>query len=303
MRVSNLNGILIINKPVGLTSHDVVNYIRRMTGLTKVGHAGTLDPIATGVLPICIGVATKVTGMLQDADKVYRAEIVLGMTTDTFDCEGNVLTECAVTCTEKEIIDTILSFQGEQEQIPPMYSAIKQNGKKLYELARKGIEVKRKPRKIKISAISVLKVDMENNIVNIEVECSKGTYIRTLCDDIGKKLKVGAYMNRLERVKSYSFTLDQACTLNEAKQLHKDHKLQAKLINVENLFVGYPKLYLNQKQATSVRNGCQITWPDGVNGLRYRLYSPKHRFLCISECRNKRLVMVQSFWTEENTLK
>lgn len=303
MRVSNLNGILIINKPVGLTSHDVVNYIRRITGLTKVGHAGTLDPIATGVLPICIGAATKVTGMLQDADKVYRAEVVLGMTTDTYDCEGEVLTECAVTCTEKEIIDTILSFQGEQEQIPPMYSAIKQGGKKLYELARKGIEVKRKPRKIKISAISVLKVDMENHIVNIEVECSKGTYIRTLCDDIGKKLKVGAYMNRLERVKSYSFTLDQACTMQEARELHKEHKLQAKLINVENLFVGYPKLYLNQKQTTSVRNGCPITWPDGVEGLRYRLYSPKHHFLCISECRSKRLVMVQSFWTEENTLK
>ena len=298
MRVPNINGILVVNKPVGMTSHDVVNFMRRLTGLSKVGHAGTLDPIATGVLPVCLGVATKVTGMLQNSDKIYRAELVLGMTTDTYDCEGEVLTECAVTCTEKEIIDTILSFQGEQEQIPPMYSAIKQNGKKLYELARKGIEVERKPRKVKISAISVLNVDMENHTVNIEVECSKGTYIRTLCDDIGKKLKVGAYMNRLQRTKSYNFTLDQSYTLDEIKQIYADRKLQEKLINVENLFVGCPKIHLNLKQAERVRNGCPITWPDGVNGLKYRLYSSKNRFLCLSECRNKQLVMLQSFWTE-----
>lgn len=299
MRVSNLNGILIVNKPVGYTSHDIVNYVRRLTGLTKVGHAGTLDPIATGVLPICIGAATKLTGMLQDADKVYRAELVLGMTTDTFDCEGTVLTECDVTCTEKEIIDTILDFQGEQEQLPPMYSAIKYGGRKLYEYARKGIEIQRKPRKINISAISVLKVDMEKKTVLIEVECSKGTYIRTLCDDIGKKLKVGAYMNKLERIKSYSFTIDKSYTLKEIKQFHKDRTLQAHLINVENMF-SYPKLTLTLKQMMSVRNGNRITWPDGIEGMRYRLYSPAHRFLCVSECHNKKLVLVQSFWSGED---
>ncbi|HIT85585.1 MAG TPA: tRNA pseudouridine(55) synthase TruB [Candidatus Ornithomonoglobus intestinigallinarum] len=303
MHVPNLNGILIVNKPVGLTSHDVVNVVRRMTHLTKVGHAGTLDPIATGVLPVCIGVATKITGMLQDADKVYRAELVLGMTTDTYDCEGEVLTECEVTCTKKQIIDTILDFQGEQEQIPPMYSAIKQNGKKLYELARQGVEVARKPRKINISAISVLNIDMENYTVEIEVECSKGTYIRTLCHDIGLKLGVGAYMNKLERVKSYSFTIDNSYTLQEVRELIKSHKLQEKLINVENIFKGYPKLYLTPRQAFSVRNGCQITWPDAVEGMRYRLYSKKNNFLCISECKKKRLVLVQSFWNEENMRK
>lgn len=287
-----------MNKPTGMTSHDVVAFMRRLTGIKKIGHAGTLDPIATGVLPVCIGVATKVTGMLQDADKVYRAEIVLGMTTDTYDCEGEVLTECEVNCTEKEIIDAVLSFQGEIEQIPPMYSAIKQNGKKLYELARKGIEVERPPRKVKISAISVLKVDMENKIVNIEVECTKGTYIRSLCDDIGKKLKVGAYMNNLQRVKSHSFTIDQAHTLDEIEEIYKNRKLQSTLINVEKLFHGYPKLYLNQRQAFRVRNGCSLTWPDAVNGMKYRLYSNKQHFLCVSECVNKRLVMLQSFWLE-----
>lgn len=297
-RVPNMNGILIVNKPIGMTSHDVVNYVRRLTGVRRIGHTGTLDPIATGVLPICIGVATKVTQFLQDADKVYRAEIVLGMTTNTYDCEGEVLTDCEVKCTEKEIIDAVLSFQGEMEQIPPMYSAIKQNGKKLYELARKGIEVERKPRKVTISAISVLKVDMENHVINIEVECSKGTYIRTLCDDIGKKLKVGAYMNRLERIKTHNFTLEQSYTLDEIKQMNDDKKLQQYMTNVENLFPGYPKLVLNARQSTSVHNGVQLTWPDGVEGMIYRIYSSRQRFMCLSECRNKRLVLLQSFWTD-----
>ena len=297
MRRPNINGILIVDKPIGMSSHDVVSFVRRLTGVRRVGHTGTLDPMATGVLPVCIGVATKVTSLLQDADKVYRAELVLGMTTDTYDCEGEVLTECAVNCTKKEIIDTILTFQGEQEQIPPMYSAIKKDGKKLYELARKGIEIEREPRKINISAISILSIDMENHIVEIEVECSKGTYIRSLCDDIGKRLGVGAYMNRLRRIKAFDFSIDQAHTLDEIEDIFEQRKLQSTLINVENVFQGCPKLFLNDRQTERVKNGCQITWPDGVEGLKYRLYSSQNKFLCLSECKNKRLVMIQSFWS------
>lgn len=297
MRTYNINGILVIDKPVGMTSHDVVNRMRKITGIRRIGHAGTLDPIATGVLPICIGNATKVTGMLQDADKVYRAQIVLGMTTDTYDCEGEVITECEVKCTREEIIDAILSFQGEIEQIPPMYSAIKQDGKKLYELARKGIEIDRKPRKVKISAVSVLNIDMENYVVDVEFECSKGTYIRSLCDDIGRKLGVGAYMNQLRRIKSHSFAIEESYKLEDIEQIYKERMLQTKLINVDKLFPSYPKLYLNQRQTERVTNGCRITWPDAVEGQYYRLYNSRSKFLCISQCINNNLVLRQSFWT------
>ena len=293
-----MNGILVVDKPIGMSSHDVVNYVRRLTGVSKVGHAGTLDPIATGVLPVCIGVATKVTGMLQEADKVYRAELVLGMTTDTYDCEGEVLTECEVKNTKGEIIDAVLSFCGEIEQVPPMYSAIKQNGKKLYELARKGIEVERKPRKVKFSAISVLDVDMENYVVNVEIECSKGTYIRSLCDDIGKKLGVGAYMNKLRRIKSHSFDIEQSYTLKQIREMNENLKLQSALINVDKLFPDSPRIVLNYKQSQSVINGCQLTWIEGEEGRTYRLYNSDRKFLCLSECRNNKLVMLQSFWTK-----
>lgn len=296
-RIPNMNGILVVDKPIGMTSHDVVNYIRRLTGVRRIGHTGTLDPIATGVLPVCIGVATKAARFLQDADKVYRAEIVLGMTTDTYDCEGEVITECEVTNTKGEIIDAILSFQGEMEQIPPMYSAIKKDGKKLYELARQGIEVEREPRKVNISAMSVLKVDMENYTVDIEVECSKGTYIRSLCNDIGKKLKCGAYMNKLRRIKTHSFDISQAYTLKQILDMNADKKLQTAMMNPDKIFINCPKIMLNYRQADSVYHGVQLTWPSGEEGRIYRIYSPKNRFMCISECRKHRLVILQTFWS------
>ena len=193
--------------------------------------------------------------MLTLSDKCYRAEFVLGMTTDTQDADGEVLTECEVTCSEDEIRQAIMSFVGEIEQIPPMYSAIKQNGKKLYELARKGIEVERKSRKVTINSIDILEINGER--VTIDVSCSKGTYIRTLCEDIGMKLHVGAYMNTLRRTKTGPFTIEESHTLKEIETLKNNGELEKIIIPVDRMFEEYPKIKLNPKQVKSVTNGVQ----------------------------------------------
>ena len=254
-----MNGIIIIDKPLGRTSHDMVYVMRKMTGIKKVGHTGTLDPEATGVLPVCIGSATKVADMLTLSDKCYRAEFVLGMTTDTQDADGEVLTECEVTCSEDEIRQAIMSFVGEIEQIPPMYSAIKQNGKKLYELAR------------------------------------KGTYIRTLCEDIGMKLHVGAYMNTLRRTKTGPFTIEESHTLKEIETLKNNGELEKIIIPVDRMFEEYPKIKLNPKQVKSVTNGVQMTY-SGKEGQSYRVYDEKNNFLCISKITDGKLKLEKSFW-------
>jgi len=288
-----MNGIIIIDKPMGRTSHDMVYVMRKMTGIKKVGHTGTLDPEATGVLPVCIGSATKVADMLTLSDKCYCAELVLGMTTDTQDAYGEVLTECAVTCTEDEIREAIMSFVGEIEQIPPMYSAIKQNGKKLYELARQGIEVERKKRKVTINSIDILKIDGER--VTIDVSCSKGTYIRTLCEDIGLKLHVGAYMNTLRRTKTGPFTIEDSYTLRELEVLKEKGQLESVLISVDRMFEEYPKIILNPKQVKSITNGVQMSY-NGIEGQSYRLYDEKGKFLCISKMQDGKLKLEKAFW-------
>lgn len=288
-----MNGIIIIDKPMGRTSHDMVYVMRKMTGIKKVGHTGTLDPEATGVLPVCIGSATKVADMLTLSDKCYRAELVLGMTTDTQDADGEVLTECAVDCTEDEIRSAIMSFVGEIEQVPPMYSAIKQNGKKLYELARQGIEVERKKRKVTINSIDILKIDGER--VTIDVSCSKGTYIRTLCEDIGLKLHVGAYMNTLRRTKTGPFTIEDSYTLKELEVLKEKGQLEAVLISVDRMFEEYPKIMLNPKQVKSITNGVQMSYK-GIEGQSYRLYDENGKFLCISKIQDGKLRLEKAFW-------
>lgn len=288
-----MNGIIIIDKPLGRTSHDMVYEVRRLTGIKKVGHTGTLDPMATGVLPVCVGSATKVADMLTLSDKRYIAEMVLGMTTDTQDADGEVLTECAVTCSEADIRDAVNSFAGEIEQIPPMYSAIKQNGKKLYELARAGIEVERKSRKVTINSIDILKTDGVR--VTIDVSCSKGTYIRTLCEDIGIKLGVGAYMNTLQRTKTGPFTLEDSYKLNRLYELKEQGKLTDALISVDKMFEDYPKIILNEKQTRSITNGIRMSY-NGIEGQSYRLYNVNKRFLCISKCEDGKLVLEKSFW-------
>ena len=288
-----MNGIIILDKPVGKTSHDMVYTMRQLTGIKKVGHTGTLDPMATGVLPVCIGNATKVADMLTLSDKCYIAELILGMTTDTQDADGEVLTECEVSCTEDEIRSVINSFVGEIEQIPPMYSAIKQNGKKLYELARKGIEVERKSRKVTINSIDILEINGER--VTIKVSCSKGTYIRTLCEDIGIKLHVGAYMNTLRRVKTGPFTIDESHTVKELNLLKDAGNIDSVLIPVDRMFMEYPEIILNPKQVKSITNGVQMTY-NGKEEQSYRVYDENKKFLCISKIVNGRLKLEKSFW-------
>lgn len=290
-----MNGIIIVDKPQGKTSHDIVYFIRKLTGIKKVGHTGTLDPMATGVLPICIGAATKIADMLTLSDKEYVAELILGKTTDTQDAEGQVLSESEVNCTEDEIRAAIMSFVGEIEQVPPMYSAIKQNGKKLYELARQGIEVERNPRKVTINSIDILKIDGKS--VTIDVSCSKGTYIRTLCEDIGKKLGTGAYMNTLRRTKTGVFDISQSHTIEELGTLKLNNvgTLKEALIPTDRLFEDLPCIKLNEKQKKSVVNGVRMTYK-GIDNQSYRVYDENGNFLCISEIVDGKLVLVKSFW-------
>ncbi len=291
-----MNGIIVIDKPKGKSSHDMVSLMRRLTKIRRIGHTGTLDPMATGVLPLCIGQATKAADMLTLSDKAYRAEFILGKTTDTLDAEGEILTESDVNVTEDEIREVIKSFVGEIEQIPPMYSAIKQNGKKLYELARQGIEVERKVRCVTINSIDIIEIDMSQNRAVIEVSCSKGTYIRTLCDDIGKKLGTGAYMSALRRIKTGCFTIGDAYTVEEIEEMALSGKLEARLKNVDELFLEYDSIKLNEKQTKSIKNGVRMSWRGKKEGALVRLYDNTDSFLCISQIEDGKLKLVKSFW-------
>lgn len=292
-----MDGVIVLNKPWGKTSHDMVGFIRRLTGIRKVGHTGTLDPAATGVLPICIGKATKAAELLTAADKAYRAELVLGMTTDTQDAEGEILTEQPINCTADEIRTVIAGFVGEIQQIPPMYSAIKQDGKKLYELARAGITVERKSRTVTIQNIEVEEIDLQKGIVTISVDCSKGTYIRTLCEDIGHKLGCGAYMNKLERTKSGQFQLTDSYTCDALVAMQKAGELEKALIPVDRLFADFPGLSLSLEQAEKVKNGVRIPYAGLIPGWQYRLYDTNGEFLAISRYDGERLCMEKAFWS------
>ena len=287
-----MNGVVVIDKPQGVTSHDVVGMLRKRFGTRRVGHTGTLDPLATGVLPVCIGNATRAADMLTESDKRYTAVLELGKRTDTLDIEGELLEEKPVTVSEDEVRECIQGFVGEQEQLPPMYSAIKQNGKKLYELAREGKEVKREPRHINIYSIDI--VDIKMPTVTIDVLASKGTYIRSLCDDIGESLGCGAVMTALRRTESAGFKIDEAYTIEALDALEDISKA---LKPTDSLFSDYPGIRLNEKQERSIVNGVRMTWRDGIEGQRYRLYGPDGRFLCISVIEDMRLRLIKSFWT------
>lgn len=293
-----MNGIIVINKPPCKTSHDMVNFVRRLTGIKKVGHTGTLDPDATGVLPICIGKATKAADMLTESDKEYRTQLVLGMTTDTQDASGEILTEQPVTVSVQDISETVSQFIGEIEQIPPMFSAIKKDGKKLYELARKGISVERTPRKVMIYGITVNETDLEKGTVTLTVACSKGTYIRTLCEDIGARLGCGAYMNTLERTKSAGFTLAQSHTVDELIKLRDENALERAVLPLDSVFSQYGEIKLPEFLAKKAKNGMRIRYKNAENGKAYRIYDENGVFLCISECKNGELVLKKAFWTD-----
>ena len=287
-----MNGVIIIDKPQGKTSHDIVGIMRKKFGTRRVGHTGTLDPMATGVLPICIGNATRASDMLTESDKKYRAQLLLGKRTDTLDIEGDVLEERAVNVTEQEIRDVIDTFIGEIDQIPPMYSAIKKDGKKLYELARQGIEIEREPRRINIYSIDI--IDINIPYITVDVHCSKGTYIRSLCDDIGTRLGTGAVMTELRRTYTAGFSIDDAYTI---EQLDAIEDLSKTLKPTDSLFADLPQIHLNEKQERSIVNGVRMTWRQGEEGKTYRVYGADKRFLCVSRLCDGKLVLVKSFWS------
>ncbi len=248
-----MDGIIVVHKEKGFTSFDVVAKLRGILKQKKIGHTGTLDPDATGVLPVCLGCATKLCDMLTDTTKVYEAELLLGVVTDTQDTGGAVLEEKEVRVTEDEVKAVIASFIGEQKQIPPMYSALKVDGKKLYELAREGKTVERKARDITIENIEIL--DMNLPKVRMLVTCSKGTYIRTLCNDIGEKLGCGGAMASLIRRKTAGFTLEEAKTLDEIEAIMKAGEIRSIIKGVDTVFDNYPKAVVKEECMKAVQNG------------------------------------------------
>lgn len=292
-----MNGIILIDKPQGKTSHDMVYFVRRLCGIRKVGHTGTLDPDATGVLPVCIGKATKVCDMLTVSDKEYIAEIAFGATTDTQDASGQVLESRAVTATEDEIRDAIEHFTGEIKQIPPMFSAIKQNGRKLCDLARQGITVERNPRRITVYETEILGIDMVEKTARFRVSCSKGTYIRTLCEDIGEYLGCGAHMKSLRRTKSGGFDISQCRTREELESLAADGRIAEAIIAADEVFSMLGKIVLEDLQVSKLKNGVRIKRGDLSDGARYRVYSPEGEFLSVARAENGELVSEKSFWS------
>jgi tRNA pseudouridine55 synthase len=293
-----MNGIINIDKPLGFTSHDVVAKLRGILKIKKIGHTGTLDPDASGVLPICVGNATKVADMLTATDKEYVAEVTLGSKTDTQDASGRVLATAEVAVTEDELKVALSDFIGESLQIPPMFSAIKKDGKKLYELARAGIEIEREPRPITIFEIELLSADLENKKCTIRVACSKGTYIRTLCQDLGEKLGCFAHMSALRRTKSGRFSIADAISLDEVEQRVKEEDVSF-LQATDSVFEELPALYLSKRKAELICHGVPVRTPGIIEGTTYRVYDETGRFLTISLATDGMLKILKTFYQNQ----
>lgn len=281
-----MHGILNVRKEKGYTSHDVVAKLRGITGQKKIGHTGTLDPKAEGVLPVCLGKGTKLCELLTDEDKTYEAVLLLGTKTDTQDIWGEVLAKRNTELlTEEAVAEAVVSFQGEYDQIPPMYSALKVNGKKLYELARSGQVVERRPRRVKIHDIRLLEVSLPR--VRMSVTCSKGTYIRTLCDDIGGKLGCGGCMEELTRTRAGRFTVKDSRTLEEIRTAFEQDRLAELVVPVDVMFSKAAKVYVEDEWEMPARNGNSL--PEeavkectmGEDGERVRLYNSAGQFIAL----------------------
>lgn len=284
-----MDGIINVYKERGFTSHDVVAKLRGILRQKKIGHTGTLDPEAQGVLPVCLGKATKVCELLTDKTKTYQAVLLLGCATDTQDTTGTVLEEHEVGCTEEQVRECVLSFVGAQEQIPPMYSALKVNGKKLYELARQGIEVERKARVIEIEEIVIDEICLPE--VTMTVTCSKGTYIRTLCHDIGQKLGCGGCMKSLLRTQVGPFQIKDSVTLAEIEKYRDDGRIEEVLNPTDSVFGHLPAVLLSEEALRLVKNGNPLPKRMIAEAEGYeketcekqdlRLYDQEHNFLAI----------------------
>ena len=250
-----MNGVLLIDKPKEFTSFDVIAVVRGLTGQRKAGHTGTLDPNATGVLPVLLGSATKAQDLIPNHDKKYIADFKLGMTTDTLDIWGKELTKTESDITAEQLSAALDDFRGEIWQLPPMFSAVQKNGQRLYDLARKGIEVEREKRKVTVYSLTLLEFDRKTQCGKLEVFCSKGTYVRTIIDDVGAKLGVGAVMTGLRRVEACGFSIDDCLTLDELRELKEQGELSRALRSAESLSSDYPALYISPMQAKRFSNG------------------------------------------------
>ncbi|MBE7032253.1 MAG: tRNA pseudouridine(55) synthase TruB [Ruminococcaceae bacterium] len=290
-----MDGIVNVNKPLGITSHDVVYKLRRLLGIKKIGHTGTLDPDASGVLPMCVGKGTKIAEMLTATDKQYLAELTLGAFTDTQDASGEVLERFEVSVTEDEIREKIAGFVGEIRQIPPMFSAIKVNGKKLYELAREGKTIEREARTVTIKNIEVQGIDLAAKTVTMLVDCSKGTYIRTLCNDIGAALGCGGYMSKLTRTKTGRFCIEDSFTLEQIEEM-LERGDTGFMVPVAEALPEYCRITLADKNAKKVRNGIKIS-VEGLNeGETYRVFDESGEFLILAQQTEGTLEVIRTFY-------
>lgn len=301
-----IHGVINIHKEKGYTSHDVVAKLRGIVGQKKIGHTGTLDPDATGVLPVCLGKATKLCDMLTDKSKTYETVMLLGKVTDTQDISGTVLNESSTDDLNEEAVKAaILSFVGDYMQIPPMYSALKVNGKKLYELAREGVEIERKARPVTILDIQLKEVKLPR--VRMEVSCSKGTYIRTLCHDIGEKLGCGACMEELIRTKVSRFELEDSLTLSQVQELKKAGKLAKILVPIDEMFLDYEAITLKEEYMSFVYNGNAFMpkhvdqYVELVDGKMVRVYDDKGNFIAIYKfVKDKYMFKIEKMFYDRN---
>ena len=279
-----MTGIICLDKPCDMTSFMAVKRASRILGVKKAGHTGTLDPMATGVLVIMLGHCTRFIELLPEHRKGYTAKVKLGLTTDTLDITGEVLTENPVNITEEQLLSVAESFKGEISQVPPMYSAIKKDGERLYDLARKGIEIERESRKITIEKLEIY--DFDGVEFSMDVTCSAGTYIRSLCDDIGKALGCGAVMTALRRTEANGFSIENAVTLENLEKLVSENKTDEVITSVEKALMSYPEIVVTNPQANRFHNGGELgydrlrgDYPIGI----YRVYSPERKLLGLGE--------------------
>ena len=292
-----MNGIIVIDKPTGWTSHDVVAKLRGALKIKRIGHGGTLDPMATGVLPVFIGRATRAAEFNSNAEKEYIAGLRLGIVTDTQDITGKVLSESDVSISPGDLIATLLEFTGAIKQTPPMYSAIKQDGKKLYELARQGIEVPRKARDVYITSIEMSEMpEASVQSYQLRIVCSKGTYVRTLCHDIGAAIGCGGTLASLRRIRSGVFSIDMAHSLDEVIATILSDSVNEILLPVDRIFYDYPSISIEETEVTKAKNGALCkTNEDTVDG-KYRVYSSDGEFLLFGEVANNRIITIKNFF-------